>query len=112
MMGLGGVITYKKANLGPMVANMSPDNLVLETDAPYLSPVPFRGKRNESRHIVTIAEKISEFRGESLEVIRKVTTDNAKKLFAIRTPDTLLEYTRFPSVRLKPLGQFLSLIHI
>ncbi len=83
MMGLGGVITYKKANLGPMVANMSPDNLVLETDAPYLSPVPFRGKRNESRHIVTIAEKISEFRGESLEVIRKVTTDNAKKLFAI-----------------------------
>ncbi len=83
MMGLGGVITYKKANLGPMVASMSPDNLVLETDAPYLSPVPYRGKRNESRHIVAIAEKVSEFREESLEMIKKVTTANAKKLFTI-----------------------------
>ena len=82
-MGLGGVVTYKKANLGSMIEQMSAENIVLETDAPYLSPTPFRGKRNESQRIVTIAEKVAEFRSMNLEAIEKLTTDNAKKLFAI-----------------------------
>ncbi len=82
-MGLGGVITYKKANLGPMVAGMAPESIVLETDAPYLSPVPFRGKRNESQRIIDIAEKVADFRSMTLDEIKQLTTNNAKKLFAI-----------------------------
>ncbi len=80
-MGLGGVITYKKANMGEVVKLMSIDNLLLETDAPYLSPVPYRGKRNESSYITEIAKRVAEFREDSPESIGVHSTNNAKKLF-------------------------------
>ncbi len=83
MMGLGGVITYKNAKLDDMVRYMPEEFMVLETDAPYLSPVPHRGKRNESSYIPLVASKVSEIRGESLKSIMNYTTNNAKKLFAL-----------------------------
>lgn len=81
-LGIGGVVTYKNAGLAKIVEQTALDYLVLETDAPYLSPVPFRGKRNESSYLVHIAQKIAELKGVSVEEVDAVTTDNAKKIFA------------------------------
>jgi len=81
MMGLGGVITFKKANLERMVSYLPVEYLLLETDAPYLSPVPYRGKRNESSHIPLIAEKISEFKNIRVDEVARITTENSQKLF-------------------------------
>lgn len=83
MMGLGGVITYKNAGLDEMVLQMPINKMVLETDAPYLSPVPHRGKRNESSYIPLVAAKVSEIRNESLREIMLKTTNNALDLFGI-----------------------------
>jgi len=83
MMGLGGVITYKNAGLDEMVASVPAQNLLLETDAPYLSPVPYRGKRNESSYIPIIASKVSEIRSESVSEIMQQSTTNALDLFGI-----------------------------
>jgi len=83
MMGLGGVVTYKGAKLSEVVAYMSSEHLLLETDAPYLAPTPHRGKRNESAFIIHIAEKIAEYRACTLAEIQNISTNNAKKLFAI-----------------------------
>lgn len=80
-MGIGGVVTYKNAGVDKVVAKLPLDSLVLETDAPYLSPVPFRGKRNESSYILKVAEKISELHDISLEEVGRITTQNAKDLF-------------------------------
>jgi TatD DNase family protein len=83
LLGIGGVVTYKSNKaLHEVVRNMPLETLVLETDAPYLSPVPFRGKRNESSYLTFIAEKIAEIRGISIEEVGQATTDNAAKLFA------------------------------
>jgi TatD DNase family protein len=81
MMGIGGVVTYKKANLEESLKNVPLSSLVLETDSPYLTPVPFRGKRNESAYLLHIAEKLAEIYGLSLREIEKVTTENALRLF-------------------------------
>lgn len=80
-MGIGGVITYKKSGLAEVVAQLPLDNLVLETDAPYLSPVPYRGKRNESSYITLVAEKIAEVKGLELEAVADATTRNADSIF-------------------------------
>ena len=80
-MGIGGVVTYKNAGVDKVVAKLPLDSLVLETDTPYLSPVPFRGKRNESSYILKVAEKISELHDISLEEVGRITTQNAKELF-------------------------------
>lgn len=80
-LGIGGVVTYKNAGLAKIVEQTSLDYLVLETDAPYLSPVPFRGKRNESSYLVHIANKIAELKGVSVEEVDATTTANAKKIF-------------------------------
>lgn len=80
-MGLGGVITYKKADMGEVVSNMKMQHILLETDAPYLSPVPHRGKRNESSYIPFIAKKVSEFKDQSETEVMEQTTINAKILF-------------------------------
>lgn len=82
-MGLGGVITFKKANLGEMVAYAPQEYLLLETDAPYLSPAPHRGKRNESSYLPLVAIKMAEFRSQSVIEVRDFTTANAEKLFKI-----------------------------
>lgn len=81
-LGIGGVVTYKNAGLAKIVEQTSLEHLVLETDAPYLSPVPFRGKRNESSYIVHVAEKIAALKGISVEEVDETTTANAKKIFA------------------------------
>jgi len=80
--GIGGIITYKSnRELQDVVSRVPLESIVLETDAPYLSPVPYRGKRNESGYIPFIAEKVAELRNLSIEEIGRVTTETASKLF-------------------------------
>ena len=81
--GIGGVVTYKNSQVAEVVKEMDLQDIVLETDAPYLPPVPFRGKRNESAYIVYIAEKIAEIKGISTEEVALTTTGVAEKLFRI-----------------------------
>ena len=81
--GVGGVVTFKNASLAEVVRKVPLDRIVLETDAPYLTPVPYRGRRNESSYIPIIAAKVAELKGVSLEEVAEVTTNNAKSLFGI-----------------------------
>jgi len=82
---LGGTVTFKNARHSVDCAREVPlDRLLLETDAPYLSPVPFRGKRNDSRNIKYVAEKIAEIRGMSAEEILEITCENAKRFYGIK----------------------------
>ena len=81
--GIGGVLTYKKASIAETVKNIPLERILLETDSPYLTPVPFRGKRNESSYVPYIAAKLAEQTGREIEEIAAVTTENAKRLFAI-----------------------------
>ena len=81
--GIGGVLTYKKASIAETVKQLPPDRILLETDSPYLTPVPHRGKRNESSYIPVIASRLAEQTGRPLEEIAAVTTENAHKLFGI-----------------------------
>jgi TatD DNase family protein len=83
LLGIGGVITYKNARLPQALEKIGLEHFVLETDAPYLSPVPYRGKRNQSSYIPLIAAKLAEVKQTSLETIAAVTTNNAQKLFGI-----------------------------
>lgn len=80
-LGIGGVVTFKNAGLDKTVAELPLTSLVLETDAPYLSPVPYRGKRNETSYLRLIAEKIAAVQGVSFAEVEQVTTENAKKVF-------------------------------
>jgi len=82
-LGIGGVLTYKNSNLASILPQISLDKIILETDAPYLSPAPFRGKRNESMHITLIAKKLAEVYGLPIETIAEKTTRNACQLFNI-----------------------------
>ncbi|MBS1973006.1 MAG: TatD family hydrolase, partial [Bacteroidetes bacterium] len=79
--GIGGTVTYKKSFLPEVLKNIGLEYIVLETDAPYLAPVPFRGKRNESSYLVYIAEKLAEIKNMTLSDVAKVTTANAEKIF-------------------------------
>ena len=81
LLGIGGVVTYKNAGLAELVADLPLDKIVLETDAPYLSPVPYRGKPNESSYLLHIAQKIADLQGITLETVAEVTTANAKRIF-------------------------------
>ncbi len=80
-MGIGGVLTFKKSGLDMTLKTIDLDYLVLETDAPYLSPTPFRGKRNESAYIRQIADKLASVKEIPLEKVAGVTTANALKIF-------------------------------
>ncbi len=80
-LGIGGVLTYKKSTLPDVLQHISMDHLVLETDAPYLPPVPFRGKRNESSFLTFILEKLAHIKGVSAGEAAGMTTSNAKKIF-------------------------------
>ena len=82
-LGIGGVITFKNSGLDQTIKEISLKNLILETDSPYLAPVPFRGKRNESKYLTKIAEKIAEIKNMTIKEIAEITTTNAKKLFHI-----------------------------
>ncbi|HNT20148.1 MAG TPA: TatD family hydrolase [Saprospiraceae bacterium] len=79
--GIGGVITYKNSGLAALVKNIPLDRIVLETDAPYLAPTPFRGKRNEPAFLVNIAESLGRALGLPVDEIEKITTGNALALF-------------------------------
>ncbi len=81
MLGIGGILTYKNSGLRKIVQEISLEHLVLETDAPYLPPVPYRGQRNESAYILFIAEKIAEIKNVPLVKIAEETTKNALTLF-------------------------------
>ncbi|MDX1436407.1 MAG: TatD family hydrolase [Anaerolineales bacterium] len=82
LIGITGPVTFKKANeLREVVAAIPLDQLLIETDSPYLSPEPHRGRRNEPAHVRFVAEKIAELHGTSLEAVSAQTSDNAKQLF-------------------------------
>lgn len=81
--GIGGVLTYKKASIAETVKDIPLEKILLETDSPYLTPVPFRGKRNESSYIPYIAQKLAELTGRDIQEIAATTTSNAQKLFNI-----------------------------
>ncbi|MBR6437913.1 MAG: TatD family hydrolase [Bacteroidales bacterium] len=82
-LGLGGVITYKSCGVKDFLAEIPMEKIVLETDDPYLPPVPYRGQRNEPAYIVKTAEKVAEIYGVTTEEICKITTENAIKLFKL-----------------------------
>jgi TatD DNase family protein len=80
-LGIGGVITYKNSTLPETLKNFKPQDLVLETDSPYLPPTPHRGKRNESSYIPLIAQKVADTYEMNINEIAKITSENAQKLF-------------------------------
>ena len=80
-MGIGGVLTFKNSGLDKVVKEIELENFVLETDSPYLAPVPYRGKRNESSYINLIAQRLSEIKNIDLKIVAEVTTKNALELF-------------------------------
>lgn len=81
--GIGGVLTYKKASIAETVKQIPLERILLETDSPYLTPAPHRGKRNESSYIPFVAGKLSELTGRDIGEIAAITTENAEKLFGI-----------------------------
>jgi TatD DNase family protein len=81
--GVGGVVTFKKASLAEAVKRIPLERILLETDSPYLTPVPYRGSRNESAYIPVIASKIAELKGIGVEEVAETTTASARRLFNI-----------------------------
>lgn len=82
-LGIGGVVTFKNAGLDEVVNLIDLKHIVLETDAPYLAPVPYRGKRNQSAYLIEIANKIAELKQVSIESVSIITTQNAKEIFGV-----------------------------
>lgn len=80
-LGIGGVVTYKNSGLAAVLEKIPLEHIVLETDAPYLSPVPFRGKRNESSYLQYVISKLALVKGISIEEVAAITTSNAEKIF-------------------------------
>ena len=83
VLGIGGVVTFKNGRIDKFLHKIDLKNIVLETDSPYLAPVPFRGKRNESSYIIYVLEKLSEIYGISKEKIAEITSKNAEKVFRL-----------------------------
>lgn len=83
MLGIGGVVTYKKAGLDLVISQLDLKHLVLETDSPYLAPVPHRGKPNESAYLIHIAQKIADIKNITLEEVAEITTTNSIKVFGV-----------------------------
>lgn len=82
-LGIGGVLTYKKAGLDLVLYDIPLEHIVLETDSPYLAPVPFRGKPNESSYLIHIAKKVAELYQLPVEEVAEITTANSRKIFNI-----------------------------
>ncbi|MEP6595859.1 MAG: TatD family hydrolase, partial [Ginsengibacter sp.] len=82
LLGIGGVVTYKNAGVAEAIKEIDLAHIVLETDAPYLTPVPFRGKRNESSYIKYVMKKLAEIKNISEEEIAEITTINAERVFS------------------------------
>ena len=82
-LGIGGVVTFKNGGIDKFLNRIDLNHIVVETDSPYLAPVPYRGKRNESSYITYVIDKLSEIYGLSIEEIASITTKNAEKVFAL-----------------------------
>lgn len=82
-LGIGGVLTYKKAGLDEILKDVDLNELILETDSPYLPPTPHRGKRNESAYLLHVAEKLADVKGITLAEVAQITTKNANELFKL-----------------------------
>ena len=82
-LGIGGVVTFKNGKIDQFLDQIDLKHLVLETDSPYLAPVPFRGKRNESSYLVNVVDKLATIYNRSREEIATVTTENSKAVFGI-----------------------------
>ena len=82
-LGIGGVVTFKNGKINQFINKIDLKHIVLETDSPYLSPTPYRGKRNESSYLVEVLNKLSELYGLTVEEIAKITTNNSIKVFNI-----------------------------
>ena len=80
-LGIGGVVTFKNSGLDKVVEQLNIHDIVLETDAPYLAPVPYRGKRNESAYLPLVAEKIAQIKNISIDEVAKITSQNALEIF-------------------------------
>ncbi len=83
MMGIGGILTFKNSGLDKVVQNIPMEHLLLETDSPFLTPMPYRGKRNQSAYLTHIASKLAEIKELNIEEIAEITTENAEKLFKL-----------------------------
>jgi TatD DNase family protein len=83
MIGINGIVTFKNSNLTGVVQSIPIQQLLLETDAPFLAPVPHRGRRNESSYLPEIAAKVAEIHNLSLEELASITSNNAVQLFRI-----------------------------
>ena len=82
-LGIGGVVTYKNSGLDKIVQQIDLKHIVLETDSPYLTPVPHRGKKNESSYLLYVAEKVADLHQTSVENVAAITTDNSKIVFGV-----------------------------
>ncbi|MCL4637470.1 MAG: TatD family hydrolase [Pseudosphingobacterium sp.] len=82
-LGIGGVVTFKNAGLDKVVEQIDLKHIVLETDAPYLAPVPFRGKPNESSYLIHVAQKVADLHGIAIEEVANMTTQNALHVFGM-----------------------------
>lgn len=83
MLGIGGVVSFKNSGLDKVIEKTGLQNVILETDAPYLAPVPYRGKRNEPAYTKLVAEKLAAITGSSIDAIAQLTTENVQKLFKL-----------------------------
>jgi TatD DNase family protein len=88
LMGIGGVLTYEKSGLDAVVKELPLDKLVLETDSPFLTPKPYRGKRNESAYVKFVAEKLAEIKQTDLASIATQTSENARRMFKLPEPSS------------------------
>jgi TatD DNase family protein len=84
LLGIGGVVTFKNSGLGNVVEKIEMKHILLETDSPFLTPMPFRGKRNESAYTRLVARKIADIKKITIEEVAKLTTSNANQLFKFR----------------------------
>lgn len=82
-LGIGGVVTYKNAGLDKTVQQINLKHIVLETDSPYLTPVPHRGKPNESSYLVYVAQKVAELHQTDIETVARITTENSRMIFGV-----------------------------
>lgn len=83
LLGIGGVLTFKNSHLDQAISEIDVKHLLLETDAPYLTPVPFRGKRNQSAYLKFIAEKLATIKGIEVQEVARITSQNARELFQL-----------------------------
>ena len=82
-LGIGGVVTFKNGKIDQFLDQIDLKHIVLETDAPYLAPIPYRGKRNESAYLLEVAKRVAEIYGKKIEEIAEITTHNSKSIFGI-----------------------------